>query len=85
MAKSTYTVPLSVMGQGCLQPVRLPDPFWLRRKYPFKEMAIGDDEFFEGEDSEGRAAHAARTYGYRNGKVFSTRTVEGGVRIWRTG
>lgn len=53
------------------------------RKYPFGKMEIGQSIFFEGERSGGRPHVAARIYGMRNGKKFSVRKCEGGLRIWR--
>lgn len=53
-------------------------------KYPFSTMNVGDTAFFEGQDSSGLAAKAARHLGHRKGWKFSARNVEGGVRIWRT-
>ncbi len=52
-------------------------------KYPFKDMQVGDSVFAEGQDSVGYAASAARAWGRINGRKFSARTVDGGVRIWR--
>lgn len=49
----------------------------------FREMEVGDSVFFEGQTVSGRAATAARVYGSRSMKRFSSRTEEGGVRIWR--
>jgi len=53
------------------------------RKYPFADMEIGDSVFVEGENSQGRAALAARAHGNFKQKKFAARTQEGGVRIWR--
>ena len=48
-------------------------------------MEVGDSYFVACEDRQtmSRASVAARTWGYGNGMKFSTRQVEGGVRIWR--
>lgn len=56
------------------------------RKYPFADMAVNDSfiVLVEGDDKNGvqkmRASLHRSSRGY--GK-FSTRKVEGGVRIWR--
>lgn len=53
-------------------------------KYPeFREMEVGDSHFYKHQNGDGLAATAAKVYGYRNGKRFSSRSVEGGVRVWR--
>lgn len=55
-------------------------------KYPFKDMTIGDSVFFAGETlgPKCRPYVAAQVWGRDNGVKFSGRTVDGGVRIWRT-
>lgn len=53
-------------------------------KYPWHEMDDGDSVFIEGETTAGSAVVSARRFGKTNGKCFVARTVEGGVRIWRT-
>jgi len=60
-------------------------------KYPWAEMEIGDSFFVEAQ--EGRSIEnqqrslsaSGRSYGVRKhvGMKFRTRTVEGGVRVWR--
>lgn len=53
-------------------------------KYPWKKMAVGDSFFVPKvkPSSLSRQAHlAAQAIG--NGTRFITRTVEGGVRVWR--
>ena len=59
----------------------------LQRKYPLHEMAIGQSFFvpFEG-DSRKRLmslSGVVTRYGKKNFKLFITRTVKGGVRVWR--
>ena len=49
-----------------------------RTKYPFAKMAVGDS--FTGDS---RAAAAASAYSRRTGIKFTTRTVDGVIRIWR--
>jgi hypothetical protein len=53
------------------------------RKYPWKEMEIGDSFFLEG-ITRNRAGSICNG-GMRNnsGKKFSYRSIDGGVRIWR--
>lgn len=51
-------------------------------KYPFHAMNVGDSFFVEGK----KAFQMAGTVGQqqnRNGKRFTTRTVDGGTRVWR--
>lgn len=52
-------------------------------KYPFGKMEVGQSVFFGGESSSSKAAIAAHAYGRRQGKRFSARKADGGVRIWR--
>jgi hypothetical protein len=53
------------------------------RRYPWREMAIGDSFVLPAPHSNpwAMAANAGRKYGMR----FVTRTVKGGWRIWRVG
>lgn len=53
-------------------------------KYPWPAMDEGDSVFFEGETTVGNAASSARQWGKKNDKKFVVRTLDGGVRIWRT-
>lgn len=48
--------------------------------YPFGEMAPGDSFLAPNGANAIRAAHG---YGKRHGQRFTSRKVEGGVRIWR--
>ncbi len=54
-----------------------------KRKYPFESMDVGDSFFVEGEDTQGKAAGAAKSHGRYHNLKFAARTVDGGVRIWR--
>lgn len=58
-----------------------------RRSYPFPDMEIGDSFFvpFEEGDLKVKAAvqAAATHYGKRHGMKFATRSIEGGIRVWR--
>jgi hypothetical protein len=49
--------------------------------YPFLQMEIGDS-FFAANVSRG-IGNAATSAGKTLGRTFKTRTVEGGVRVWR--
>ena len=54
-----------------------------RERYPWTQMEVGDSFFIPDGDKRkvaGAASHAAR----RLGKRFIVRSVEGGVRIWRS-
>lgn len=54
-------------------------------KYPFKDMVVGDSVFFPGESTTpGNNVYvAAQMHARMNGKKFSGRTMDGGLRIWR--
>ena len=54
-----------------------------KKKYPFKDMEVGDSIFVEKEMIS-RVYSAARTYGSRKGLYFSARKEGNGYRIWRT-
>ena len=58
------------------------------RKYPWKEMEIGDSFFVAAPDAQCRklqmlVASGAVSAKQRLGRVFTVRLVEGGVRAWR--
>lgn len=52
-------------------------------KYPFAKMDVGQSVFFDGESYSSKVCIAAHAYGRRHGKRFSTRSVDGGLRVWR--
>ena len=52
-----------------------------REKYPFLKMEIGDSFVFSGNRKVIGAA--ASWYGSRYKMKFTTRSVDGGVRVWR--
>lgn len=56
-----------------------------RDKYGFTRMEVGDSIFFaDAKPSAIRnVAYTASKDGARMGRKFATRTVEGGVRVWR--
>lgn len=52
--------------------------------YPFREMEVGDSFFVPAGEKMLRARAAAHGFSKENRpKKFATRTVEGGMRIWR--
>lgn len=51
--------------------------------YPLADMEPGDSFFVPGESVRDRSAAAARLWGRRNDRKFVSRSVDGGVRIWR--
>jgi len=53
-------------------------------RHRFSELQVGDSIFLEGESTQGKTCMSARQAARRSGKVFVTRNVEGGARIWRT-
>jgi hypothetical protein len=55
-----------------------------KTKYPFSTMVIGDSVLFEVDTFQCPPVKVAMNYARRNGKKFSSRKVEGGIRIWRT-
>lgn len=54
-----------------------------RESYDFGHMSVGDSIFFKGETTASKQMTAAYVYGRYNGKKFTGRTVDGGLRIWR--
>lgn len=53
------------------------------KKLKLHKMECGDSIFIRGQTTQCVAAKLAYAYGYKTGKKFSSRTLEGGVRIWR--
>ena len=58
-----------------------------QRKYPLSDLLVGQS-FFVPFTSDVRRelmriSGAATRHGKKTGKMFVTRTVEGGVRVWR--
>jgi hypothetical protein len=64
--------------------IPFPTVFSLRHsKYPFEQMKVGDSFFVPGINStQFSYALRAPNKGAEN-KRFASRTVEGGVRVWR--
>ena len=60
-----------------------PAPSGPRAKYPYGRMEVGDSVYIKGATIPGREYAAAMQNGERNGKQFTGRKVEGGIRIWR--
>lgn len=59
------------------------------KKYPFTTMGLNESIFLEGADITGKEYSAARRIAHhRRAKGeqcrFAARTVDGGIRIWRT-
>lgn len=54
-----------------------------KSKYPFQEMEVGDSVFFPGSNTQGKEMIYAHNYARRNGKKFSGRSIDGGLRVWR--
>ena len=52
-------------------------------KYGWGDLEVGDSVFFEGQTSHDKAKHSAWSWGRRNNVRFVSRTMDGGVRIWR--
>ena len=52
-------------------------------KWPWKTMDIGDSFFAKDRKLSSFQPNAWRA-GIRHGRKFACRTVEGGVRVWRT-
>jgi len=53
-----------------------------KSKYPWRYMEIGDSFFIETKSQKSAAAYA-RVVGPRIGAKFATRSVPGGIRVWR--
>lgn len=51
------------------------------RKYPFKNLSIGDSFFIEEKYS--KVAPSASAHGRRYKKQFTARIENGGTRVWR--
>lgn len=59
-----------------------------QRKYPLNALLVGQSFFvpFASDDARkglSRLSSVAILHGKETGKKFTTRTVEGGVRVWR--
>ncbi len=60
-------------------------PLPLKPSEVLSKMEIGDSAFDEGSNSETSKLFAvARKQPKRTGKKFTARSVDGGLRIWRT-
>lgn len=53
-----------------------------KKKYPFAEMEVGDSILFCESDMKS-ARSCSHAFGVRHGMKFTTRLVDGGMRIWR--
>ena len=61
--------------------VPLPVTYTVNLKYPWLEMEIGDSFFVNATQS--RIGSHAWQMGNRHNRKFTTRKVDGGVRVWR--
>lgn len=52
-----------------------------KRKYPFPDMEIGDSFFTES--SQDTVGSSVTIYSRFNNKKFTTRSENGGTRVWR--
>ena len=53
-----------------------------RGKYPMAIMEIGDSFFVSGDKAK-VAQRSASNYGRKYNKIFTSRSMDGGIRIWR--
>lgn len=63
--------------------VPIPENRGIQAKYPFSEMKVGDS-FFLHNAKIGKISSAKAHWERKLGAVFAIRTVDGGVRVWRT-
>ena len=54
-----------------------------KNKYPFDAMEVGDS-FFVKDGTVKTLSRSCGIYGKRLERKFASRTVDGGVRVWRT-
>ena len=54
----------------------------MKPHFPLLQMEIGDS-FLVAAAARAKVYQAGRHAGRTHGRVFKTRTVEGGVRVWR--
>lgn len=54
-----------------------------KTKYPFESMQVGDS-FFVKDGAVKTLSRSCGTYGKRLERKFTSRTVDGGARVWRT-
>ena len=53
-----------------------------KTKYPFESMQVGDS-FFVKDGTVKTLSRSCGTYGKRLERKFTSRTVDGGSRVWR--
>lgn len=57
---------------------------WKRKKkYNYDQLDIGDCLFVEGKKEGYSAATSARSWGYKNNRIFTARFADGGVYTYR--
>ena len=61
--------------------VPVPTSRWGKRKYPFPDMEIVDSFFTD--DKQETVGSSVATYAKFNNKKFTTRSENGGTRVWR--
>jgi len=54
---------------------------WINEKYPLDDMEVGDSFFTNSPAVKVRPA--VTHYGRRNGRKYVTRSMDGGLRVWR--
>ena len=69
-----------MISVGLDKDVPLPEA---RKRYPYREMEVGDSFFVEGGGIQNICNQNYRT-GKKLGKSFIARKEDGGVRVWRT-
>ena len=65
-----------------IPPVRTGPKSGTRFKYPFNNLEVGQSFFVEGIEARnlgGSVTHAEKVLGFK----FTTRTMDGGARVWR--
>ena len=68
-----------MISVGLDKDVPLPEA---RKRYPYREMEVGDSFFVEGGGIQNICNQNYRT-GKKLGKSFIARKEDGGVRVWR--
>lgn len=69
-----------MINVGLDKDIPVPEP---RKRYPYKEMEVGDSFFVEGGGIQNICNQNYRT-GKKLGKSFIARKEDNGVRVWRT-
>ena len=67
--------------------IQIPETRGTKSKYPWKTMIVGDSFFVEAAMKSVRyktIQSAAYRSGKKIGRKFTTRFIDGGLRVWRT-